>query len=231
MIRTLLRSAIFLLADFLLQAGYADELTICSPHGDVSAAVTSRVDAASAGKISAGKPISLRKEPADTCQVDAACSIYKAPPLHAATAGVELGRNQSWVCVGVPGKRPLDVWFGWVPIDRWQRSDGEQQSSNRWLGVWQNDHAKIAIQSFDGRTLEATGNALWVGGVPGTSHFGDFRVSGIPENGVISTDAGYGETGCQVAMRVVGDFLFAADNQRCGGMNVTFDGIYRFRHR
>lgn len=36
---------------------------------------------------------------------------------------------------------------------------------------------------------------------------------------------------CQVALRVVGHFLFAADNQNCGGMNVTFNGLYRLRHR
>jgi hypothetical protein len=32
---------------------------------------------------------------------------------------------------------------------------------------------------------------------------------------------------CKITLRLVGDFLVADDNGDCGGVNVTFDGVYR----
>jgi hypothetical protein len=32
---------------------------------------------------------------------------------------------------------------------------------------------------------------------------------------------------CGITLRLVGDFLVADDNGDCGGVNVTFDGVYR----
>jgi hypothetical protein len=32
---------------------------------------------------------------------------------------------------------------------------------------------------------------------------------------------------CRVAMRLIGPYLIANDAMKCGGMNVTFSGIYR----
>lgn len=229
--KNILRPGIFILAAFVLRVGYADELALCSEHGNANLPVTSRVDAISAGQVSAGKQILLRNEPADTCKGGANCSVYGAPPLRAGTAGVELGRNQAWVCVGVAGIRPLDVWYGWIPTGRWERRADEQKSARSWRGVWQNGNAKITIRTIDGANLDVTGNALWVGGAPGNAHFGNFQAAGIPANGVISTKGGAEATACQVALRIVDKFLFAADNQQCGGMNVTFDGVYRFRLR
>ncbi len=64
----------------------------------------------------------------------------------------------------------------------------------------------------------------------GTSHFGDFDITGVPDNGVLATSSSDPEYGCHIALRFVGAFIFAADNRNCGGMNVSFDGVYRFRH-
>ena len=32
---------------------------------------------------------------------------------------------------------------------------------------------------------------------------------------------------CKMTLRLVGEYLIADDNGECGGMNVTFDGVYR----
>jgi hypothetical protein len=36
---------------------------------------------------------------------------------------------------------------------------------------------------------------------------------------------------CKLTLRLVGDFLVADDNGECGGVNVTFDGVYRKKKR
>jgi hypothetical protein len=224
-------SLAFLFSSIVCKGALANELNLCSRHGDTSPPVTSRVVAIRAGTISAGNAILLRSTSEDVCAAGKHCSVNGAPLIHAGTAGVELGRSRSWVCVGVAGTRPLDVWYGWVSAERWQRDAYQETSPKAWIGVWQNEDAKIKIQSGDGTNLDIVGNALWIGGAMGNAHFGDFQTSGTPQDGVISMGVGSEPGLCQIALRVMGHFLFAADNQSCGGMNVTFNGLYRFRHR
>ena len=226
-----LASLAFVFASMASKGALANELNFCSRHGNTGPPVASRVLALRAGTVSAGDAILLRSTSEDVCQASEHCSVNGTPPIHAGTTGVELGRSRSWVCVGVAGRRPLDVWYGWVSIERWQRDADQETSPKAWIGVWQNADAKIKIQSGNGINLDITGNALWIGGATGNARFGDFRTSGIPQDGVISMGVGSGPGLCQVALRVVGHFLFAADNQNCGGMNVTFNGLYRLRHR
>jgi hypothetical protein len=38
-----------------------------------------------------------------------------------------------------------------------------------------------------------------------------------------------GRYDCAVRLRQLGPYLFAADNQYCGGANVSFTGLYRRR--
>lgn len=38
---------------------------------------------------------------------------------------------------------------------------------------------------------------------------------------------GAGEYACQLQVRVLGPYLFASDNNQCGGVNATFSGLYR----
>lgn len=224
-------SLAFVFASIACKGVLANEVNFCSRHGDTSPPVVSRVVAVRAGEVSAGNPILLRSTSEDVCRTGEQCSVNGAPPIHAGTTGVELGRSRSWICVGVAGNRPLVVWYGWVPMGRWQRDADQEASPKAWIGVWQNVNAKIKIQSSDGTNLDITGNALWIGGAMANAHFGDFRMSGIPQDGVISMGVGSEPSVCQVALHVVGHSLFAADNQNCGGMNVTFNGVYRLRHR
>ena len=63
----------------------------------------------------------------------------------------------------------------------------------------------------------------------GQTHSGDFKLEGTPSDGVIENTATTSPDGCQIALRVVSKFMFAADSGHCGGTNVSFDGLYRFR--
>ena len=219
---------VFILGCIGAQELRAQELTACSMFGDSNINVVDRVNAAKSGHVSAGPKIELHVKPDSTCNKDD-CLVPSTFPLHAGLEGVEIGRHQSWVCVAVSGKKPLDVWLGWIPEQRWQQSSLKQDLKD-WTGVWQNDYAKIKIKLSELQELSATGHALWVGGAMGTSNFGDFDIKGVPENGVFATPSSTPNFDCHVALRLVGSFIFAADNRNCGGMNVTFDGVYRFRH-
>ncbi len=214
--------AAFLLIFLPAVAGSANakESTLCTsnqPDGDT---VAGRVAAVSAGTVTGGSPIGLRQvldNPASACN-EGSCAA------NAGANGLKLGQSGSWVCISVPGKGKLGTQYGWIPAERWHASNSNAQSPDQWVGVWQNEWAKITIESTDANQLHLQGNAIW--GPEANPHFGGFDVTAVPENGLVVNES----DGCQIAVRVVGDFLIAADNHACGGMNVTFNGMYRLRH-
>ena len=211
---------------------HAKDLAFCSKYGDPGRTseidVRTRVNSVQSGRIAAGPAILLRDRPEEPCGRNERCSVTGTFPLQAGTNGVELGRNQSWICVAVPGKRPLEVLSGWIPEKRWQKTESGQVKK-RWLGVWQNEHAKIRIQQSEAQQLSVTGNALWIGGAMETFRFGAFEMLSQPDHDVLATAPSTDANECHVALRLVGSFMFGADNGNCGAMNVTFDGLYRYR--
>lgn len=210
---------------------HAKSTNSCSHAGDHAieyshADLIKRVAAVAPGRISAGPSVLLRDEAEDVCKAKKNCLQEGTLPLNAGVNGVEFSRKGRWICVGVHGKRKLDIWVGWVPKERWLRTESEQ-AWNHWFGVWQNDYAKIKIQSTKEQQMLVTGNAIWVGQY--SPHYGNFELISTPTNGVISTPQPPSGSDCQIALRLVGSFIFAADNHQCGGANITFDGMYVFR--
>lgn len=206
------------------QLASANDGQICSLIDPPGATVVERVSKMSAGKVTAGKPITLHGlvgDPASTCLGDSCVA-------NGGVAGVELWRKGDWVCVGLPGKGKLGTTSGWLPAARWNSHDSAPQPNASWVGVWQNQSAKISVEGAAVDKLAVEGHALWVGGPLKEPHFGEFEITGAQSNGVISTTEA---DSCQVAVRLIGDFLVAVDNNSCGGMNVRFDGLYRLRHR
>jgi xylose isomerase len=60
----------------------------------------------------------------------------------------------------------------------------------------------------------------------GAVHVGALGTQGVPKGdrlNVVDTD-GYP---CRVRMRLLLPYLIVADNGACGGMNVSFSGVYR----
>jgi hypothetical protein len=220
---------VFILAGLGTGDLHAQELSFCSMFGVSKNDIVERVKAVKSGRVSAGPKIPLYTKPDDACKTNDLCINPATFPLNAGYEGVEIGRNQSWVCVAVPGKRPLDVWLGWLPEQRWQQTELKHDLKD-WTGIWQNTNAKLKISLSETQQLSATGHALWIGGVMGTSHFGDFDITGVPEDGVLVTSSSEPEYACHIALRLVGAFIVATENRNCGGMNVTFEGVYRYRH-
>ncbi|WP_147293179.1 hypothetical protein [Dyella monticola] len=134
------------------------------------------------------------------------------------------------VCVGVPQKGKLATMFGWIPASRWHGTDSSPQPVVRWVGVWQNETAKITVQSMVDGQLDIKGHAVRDLGPDGgdVEIYGDFSITGKPKNGVVTSNDD--SDPCKVSIRLLGDYLVAADNDACGGMGITFAGMYRLRH-
>ena len=110
------------------------------------------------------------------------------------------------------------------------------QSPSRvdWIGVWIRAGGKIAIRTGPRGRLRISGEAVYPAAE--SVHNGVLRATVTPSNGMLqfadngtsafdqaSADAG----DCLVRMQRLADLLVAQDNERCGGMMVTFTGFYR----
>lgn len=193
----------------------------CSEVGVGDASLREGVRLVSPGHIAPGPALHLELVPGEACDPQKWQPGWCKPNAAAGTPGVLIHRYKSWACVLVTGKGKLATIAGWIPASRWLADESVSTSAHTWIGVWQNGHAKLSITPADGR-LRVVGNAIWQGA--GDPHFGSFTFEAPAESDVV------GLTGeCEVQIRKVGSFLFAQDNKQCGGTNVSFDGLYRYR--
>ncbi len=96
-----------------------------------------------------------------------------------------------------------------------------------WLGEW--TYGENTINFTNNKLagwLNVTGSAVWKG-VGDNVHVGELDGRAEPRNGSLVFSDGADEFDCRATMRLVGGFLVVADNLQCGGMNVTFSGVYR----
>ena len=70
--------------------------------------------------------------------------------------------------------------------------------------------------------LTVKGRASYEAGGPGTETVGELDGPVV----LAGEEARYAADGCEVTLRRRGPFLVASDNNACGGMNVSFGGIY-----
>lgn len=115
-----------------------------------------------------------------------------------------------------------------------------------WLGTWDTGFDQtITIESPGQGLVSVSGEAFWGMDDPervanGGVHVGDFEVTvpatwiskkgrlsfAVSEEGAVSAAAG-GEYDCTVWLRLRDGLIEAEDNGMCGGVNVTFAGVYR----
>lgn len=198
---------------------------VCSEM-DIDAAPVAGVLKASAGFVTSGLSQHLRHDPAVACPSDSAPSDICRQEIRGGLQGVALNRAPGWVCIVLPGGHKLDVVVGWLRESRWHPiSDSRTASAHAWAGVWQNERGRLNIVVDGASRVHIDGHAMWQGRAD--PHFGDVTFDGIPDNGVL---AGPGDQdSCQIALRKIGKYIFAQDNDHCGGTNVRFSGLYRLR--
>jgi hypothetical protein len=131
-----------------------------------------------------------------------------------------------WVCAWYQPARGSET-VGWLAADRLDALESPAQPAlAAWLGTW--DFYRNEVRLSRGRragTLSVGGDATWEGAIPGNVHVGELSGEAEPAGGVLKLGADPED--CQATLRLVGPYLVVSDNKQCGGVNVTFDGVYR----
>jgi hypothetical protein len=96
-----------------------------------------------------------------------------------------------------------------------------------WAGDWKffDNHIRIAVTP-DGGRLHVSGDAFWKG--LNTTHDGSIDGEAAPSGNHLAFQIA--QSKCDVRLTLVNHQLAATDSRNCGGMNVTFAGIYEPAH-
>jgi len=131
---------------------------------------------------------------------------------------------------------------GWLPRAAVQIAPPEPAPLKQWDGKWQRDRdAQIVIKSTQNE-LEVSGDTMWGNRDPqrvkrGGVHVGELSGKGKPRGQTLalgwdpdrSTFSGLKDeppTDCAAKLDLYGRYLVVEDNRGCGGINVSFTGIY-----
>lgn len=116
---------------------------------------------------------------------------------------------------------------GWIDAKQLSVTETDKNPPlARWLGSWESygDSLNIRHGAKAGR-LHVEGEAFWQGANPENIHTGEVNAEGALAGNMLTVVQD--DDICKMTLRLVGDYLIADDNGDCGGMNVTFDGVYR----
>ena len=131
-----------------------------------------------------------------------------------------------WVCAWYQPARGTET-VGWLAADRLGAvATVENAPLASWLGTWNfyDDEVRLS-RGPRADVLSVSGDATWQGVNPGNVHVGELSGAGTPVGNVLKL--GEDPEDCQATLRLVGPYLLVSDNKQCGGVNVTFDGVYR----
>jgi hypothetical protein len=131
-----------------------------------------------------------------------------------------------WVCAWYQPARGSET-VGWLAADRLAPvATVDNAPLASWLGTWNFYNNSLRVSR--GRrvdVLNVSGDATWQGVNPDNVHVGELSSQGTPVDNALKL--GEDPEDCQATLRLVGTYLVVSDNKQCGGVNVTFDGVYR----
>jgi hypothetical protein len=130
------------------------------------------------------------------------------------------GTSTDWACAAFVGARGAVT--GWIAKRQLALNPTNPNPSlAAWGGEWKSGRNSLSIQAQSGGSISVDGLALW----------GDGPAPNVGEVQGAATPAGNRATvkdgPCQVTLTLADDWLIASDNNQCGGLNVTFSGVYR----
>ncbi len=159
------------------------------------------------------------------------------------------GQDGDFSCATFTGTAPRTTsTSGWLPQARLKDAAPADpiNAATAWAGAWRSgDEKQITIRSESGNRIAIQGDATFGGDDPGRVQRGAVNSGQISATvPVANSTAAFamdddGSTKpfdvklpnagdvCRVKLWRLGSYLVAADNVRCGGMNVTFTGVYR----
>jgi hypothetical protein len=128
-----------------------------------------------------------------------------------------------YVCAWFQPARGYET-VGWLRADQLDISEPDASPTPaRWLGEWTLHSNSLSIsRGAKSGELRVEGSAVWHG-LGDNVHVGEVNASAAPSGDALTLE----DDICKLTLRLVGDFLVADDNGECGGVNVTFDGVYR----
>lgn len=129
------------------------------------------------------------------------------------------------------------VWFqprkgsetvGWIPAANLVYQPEKNFALTDWLGAWSHGTSGIDITPAAAREmLLVKGDSYWQG-LGDNVHVSEIEETVAPRENILKIgEKDEGEDDCRVTMRRVGKYMIVADNLNCGGVNVTFSGVYR----
>ncbi|GJD48793.1 hypothetical protein OPKNFCMD_1519 [Methylobacterium crusticola] len=146
-----------------------------------------------------------------------------------------------YACATYVGAKGL-VRSGWLPEATLARAPAAPAPAPRdWAGTWTAPEQRIAIRADASGALAVSGEATFGALDParvkrGAVNLGSLDGRAKPAGPTLAFTMGSGATlpygegdpeACRVRLRLVPPFLLAEDNRNCGGMNVSFTGVYR----
>jgi hypothetical protein len=130
-----------------------------------------------------------------------------------------------WTCGYLTGRKGAAQ--GWVRSQDLQGVQADPNPpQNAWTGTWVQDKNRITIESSKNPgKLALDGEAYWRGGRDNV-HEGSISGEVTPAGNHAHYDEGSPES-CSVDLALLGNYLLTNDNNKCGGLNVRFWGVWR----
>jgi hypothetical protein len=236
-----MRPAAFVLLIAALLPGVAAAEDVCGLYQTLGAAdATPRLQMIAPGQ----DRVHFVKDSADQpgCPNETAACAAKGY-LVANDRVVVTGAQGAYACATFTGPAPkFSSTTGLLPLSA--LADAPAAEADDWRGTWRSgDEQEIDIKKAAGGAIAIEGNASYGGSDPervarGAVNVGQISATLTPANGKAAFSAGDdGEAApydanpgddsvCRVRLWRLGPYLVAADNVMCGGMNVTFTGVY-----
>jgi hypothetical protein len=134
--------------------------------------------------------------------------------------------ENGWACAWYRG--PKSEAAGWVRVDKLAFQHVEQgEGMARWIGTWSFYENVIVISGKDDYSLRIDGRATWVGPIVNgerVTHAG--AIEGDLRPTANHTHYSDKDDDCTADLSQIGRYLIVTDKGHCGGMNVSFNGVY-----
>jgi len=178
------------------------------------------IHAAKASPDASGK-VYFRNDDSDKCPADASCAGKGY-----VVAGDELlvsKEYKGWTCAWYFSKKR--EYVGWIRPGESTSVPTQAPKLADWAGDW-SDSADVNLAPNADGSFHVTGTAIWSGG-NGNVHDGELDDSATPVGNRLEIGDAKDEYACHVVFELVNGYLLANDSGYCGGLNVSFSGVYR----
>jgi hypothetical protein len=156
------------------------------------------------------------------CGIDSKCLPTKLKPGDTVVVNRAEG---DWTCGYLTARKGSTP--GWVHSSDIRPADFDPSPPPAaWTGAWTQGENRMEIETAKTPgTLQLDGEAYWHGRGDNV-HEGSFSGEAVPVGNHLHYAEGDGDA-CTVDLSLFANYIVANDNNRCGGMNVRFWGVWK----